>query len=747
MNHNGLTADAAAYEEIARDTRARQLQAYRLREALFKGLQVESPESPEDRQEALEKILQVVKSFVRVARSPFSSSSPNTPPSNAESPLHNKPDTPTNTTHFDLTELATHQLLHDEDAVGGADEQLQYFLLTMLRLSLTCPFKDVRHTFKHFLQTLKANGITPTPQARHLSPSYFIHLDDIFSLETKASRYTTVQYPRPGNISYSPWSADENTSNDTVEEGRKEEQDEQEDCAKTGSPEEASTTGGRAADEYVRQMLVKTYIDEGRLANVFRVIAFFPTYYEIYHTTYSKTIKSSIGPLPRVWRIYLAILVAAQQRCQYLVSLLKLEFLHVGGDPAWLKGLAYCPPKLRPMSRLILVLARQPWRLSEDDIRALMSNTVGSALGESWSKGELVQAVVVIATFLGLSSFVLGCGIAPELDMCGGFSVTGGGKSENKGVEHELDTRTTMVRATEDAARAAASHATGWYDSNIAMDNDDDPASDDAWIATDDTTPPDDDSTRGQHSPINQDDFEQTTELISKLKLSKDSDLKQELLESLEGGEADTGQRKLSIKTSRSVIERPRSPVATRSLDGGVVYDDLSRYVDPVLDESIEIKDFDDEERQHYEEFMLGDYCYEDHGYELVNQFLPDLGEDLVEEFDEAQSITDWSIFHQVTEAAVDTSPLRYAIWYRVQQILGIVKDDYNYDDISRYLSRRTSEYIKKVCQQPDAIRRTDWSNIGLSLRPEEKCHVNLLVASARKQALLCYGLSILATL
>lgn len=435
----------------------------------------------------------------------------------------------------------------------------------------------------------------------------------------------------------------------------------------------------------------------------------------------------------------------------------------------WLKGLAYCPPKLRPMSRLILVLARQPWRLSEEDIRALMSNAVGTSLGESWSKGELVQAIVVIATFLGLSSFVLGCGIAPELDMCGGFSVTGGGKSENKGVEHELDTRTAMIKTTEDAARAAASHATGWYDSNIALDNNDDLASDDAWIpADDDTTPPDDDSTRGQQSPINQDDFEQTTELISKLKLSKDSDLRQELLESLEGSEADTGKHaivpcadtrwegssntpigkhKLSINTSRSAVERPRSPVATRSLDGGVVYDDLSRYIDPVLDENIEIKDFDDEERQHYEEFMLGDYCYEDHGYELVNQFLPDLGENLVEEFDEAQSITDWSIFHQVTEAAVDTTPLRYAIWYRVQQILGIVKDDYNYDDISRYLSGRTSEYIKKVCQQPDAIRRTDWSNIGLSLRPEEKCHVNLLVASARKQALLCYGLSILAAL
>lgn len=39
---------------------------------------------------------------------------------------------------------------------------------------------------------------------------------------------------------------------------------------------------------------------------------------------------------------------------------------------------------------------------------------------ESWSMSELVQAIVILATFHSLSSFVLGCGIAPEIDMAGG---------------------------------------------------------------------------------------------------------------------------------------------------------------------------------------------------------------------------------------------------------------------------------------------------------------------------------------
>lgn len=105
------------------------------------------------------------------------------------------------------------------------------------------------------------------------------------------------------------------------------------------------------------------------------------------------------------------------------------------------------------------------------------------------------------------------------------------------------------------------------------------------------------------------------------------------------------------------------------------------------------------------------------------------------------------SIFHQVAEGAVDTSPLRNAIWYYTQQLLGILKDDYDYEDVSKYLSPRNKEYIKEVCQQPSQVRRSDWNNIGLSLRPEEKCHMNLLIASAKKQALLCYGLSIVSQL
>jgi len=63
------------------------------------------------------------------------------------------------------------------------------------------------------------------------------------------------------------------------------------------------------------------------------------------------------------------------------------------------------------------------------------------------------------------------------------------------------------------------------------------------------------------------------------------------------------------------------------------------------------------------------------------------------------------------------------------------------YSEIDQILCPRTRNYIKKVCCLPEEIRHSDWKNIGLVLRPEEKCHINLLAVEARKMAELVYVL------
>lgn len=153
----------------ARDTRARQLQSFRLRVALFKGLQ---SECVDERREALEKILEVAKSYLRLARSPFSANSPETPATPPTSSNASKRPFSPSSPSFPLSHQQKAPIAH-EGATGNVydaetydndeehqeeddwtDEQLQYFLLTMLRLAYSCPFNDVRQTFKDFLQML-----------------------------------------------------------------------------------------------------------------------------------------------------------------------------------------------------------------------------------------------------------------------------------------------------------------------------------------------------------------------------------------------------------------------------------------------------------------------------------------------------------------------------------------------------------------------------------------------------------------
>lgn len=134
-------------------------------------------------------------------------------------------------------------------------------------------------------------------------------------------------------------------------------------------------------------------------------------------------------------------------------------------------------------------MARQPWRLAEEDLLSLMKITntsatrTGSAtsLNTTWSKGELVQAILVISTFLSLSNFVLSCGIAPEMDMEGGYRIRHPIGSYY-GIENELNdtvhpqhgnpsvfSHPRPSLSVEDAmAVRAASSATGWYDSQIS---------------------------------------------------------------------------------------------------------------------------------------------------------------------------------------------------------------------------------------------------------------------------------------
>jgi len=122
------------------------------------------------------------------------------------------------------------------------------------------------------------------------------------------------------------------------------------------------------------------------------------------------------GPLPYDYRHYIAIMAAGRHQCSYLINLQRQEFLLQGGDEKWLQGLDCIPAKLRDLYEINKLLAHRPWLINKHHIEKLTKGT------DSWSLGEVFHAIVLLAHFHALASFVYGCGINTELDHENGHS-------------------------------------------------------------------------------------------------------------------------------------------------------------------------------------------------------------------------------------------------------------------------------------------------------------------------------------
>lgn len=167
------------------------------------------------------------------------------------------------------------------------------------------------------------------------------------------------------------------------------------------------TDMGQIGQEYG----LKQYLMENEtLDHVTKVIAYHPRYLEHYLRT-QNFILNCDGPLSEPVRHYLAIMAAARHKCTYLINLHEKEFLRVHGDPKWLNGLEFVPLKLRAIYDINKILAHRPWLLNKEHIERLLKQQP-----HNWSLSEVVHAIVLLAHFHSLSSFVFSCGLTQELD-------------------------------------------------------------------------------------------------------------------------------------------------------------------------------------------------------------------------------------------------------------------------------------------------------------------------------------------
>ncbi|XP_006024488.2 sestrin-3-like isoform X1 [Alligator sinensis] len=151
-------------------------------------------------------------------------------------------------------------------------------------------------------------------------------------------------------------------------------------------------------------LFVKALASRGRAEAVTQQMGYHPQYLDSFLKTQHYLLHMD-GPLPFACRHYIAIMAAARHQCRYLVNLHVLQFLRMGGDPQWLRGLAFTPPKLRNLNEINKILAHRPWLVSKEHIEKLLKISE-----QSWSLAELVHAVVLLAHCHALASFVLGCG-------------------------------------------------------------------------------------------------------------------------------------------------------------------------------------------------------------------------------------------------------------------------------------------------------------------------------------------------
>ncbi|XP_025834302.1 sestrin homolog, partial [Agrilus planipennis] len=150
----------------------------------------------------------------------------------------------------------------------------------ILRLSLSCPFVNVREKCEHILDVVKRRGL-PVPYPLIHGPSAYINADEL---------------PPLGNF-----------------------------------------------NEKTQELFIDAFLqNNNRLDHVTQVMGYHPDYMDHFLRTQNFILKGD-GPLPFDYRHYIAIMASGRHQCSYLIALQKQEFLVQGGNHTWLKGLDHIP--------------------------------------------------------------------------------------------------------------------------------------------------------------------------------------------------------------------------------------------------------------------------------------------------------------------------------------------------------------------------------------------------------------------
>ncbi|KAF7463194.1 Hypothetical predicted protein [Marmota monax] len=272
----------------------------------------------------------------------------------------------------------------------------------------------------------------------------------------------------------------------------------------------------------------------------------------------------------------------------------------------------------------------------------------------SWSLAELVHAVVLLTHYHSLASFTFGCGISPEIHCDGGHTF------RPPSVSNYCICDITNGNHNVDEMQVNSA-------GNISVSE----------------------------------SFFEVEALMEKMKQLQEC-----------RDEEEASQEEMA---SRFEIEKRESMCVFSSDDEEVTpARDVSRHFE---DTSYGYKDFS-RHGMHVPTFRVQDYCWEDHGYSLVNRLYPDVGQLIDEKFHIAYNLTyNTMAMHK----DVDTSMLRRAIWNYIHCMFGIRYDDYDYGEINQLLDRSFKVYIKTVVCTPEKVTKRMYDSFWRQFKHSEK--------------------------
>ncbi|XP_078042018.1 sestrin isoform X1 [Augochlora pura] len=491
-------------------------------------------------------------------------------------------------------------------------------LPVILRLSVNCPFQNVRIKCAEILEMVKDRGL-PVPVPAFEGPSIFV---------------PTSELPDLNNL-----------------------------------------------DEKTHILLMDAFLQNNRLDHVSRVMASHPSYLEHFLRTQHFILRGD-GPLPYDYRHLIAIMAAGRHQCSYLINLQKGEFILQGGDPSWLRGLKSIPGKLQDLYEINKILAHRPWLLNKTHIEKL---TKGA---DSWSLAEVVHAIVLLAHFHSLSSFVFSCGINEELD-----NITG----------HH-------------------------YKDNVQENSNNLPTAKDKLSSSPKKIPNGDGKTENIPSPPSSPSIVGEQEVGVEALMERMKRLS-EKSESYQITQEELSKRFETVETQSA--ELAAAPQRSSVLDS-----DIGHFIE---DPTFIYQDFAKRgQLNDIPTFRVQDYSWDDHGYSLVNRLYNDVGYLLDDKFKTAYYLT---YFTMGTHSEVDTSRFRRAIWNYIQCMFGIRHDDYDYNEVNQLLERSLKTFIKSAVCYPERVTKRDYDRVMREFKHSEKVHVNLMILEARMQAELLYAL------